>query len=91
MKKMKKSTKKDGKTAWLAMCVDIGDSSDFQPVVLKAFATKKGADDFVKKDMDRYMEECANVEDMDADYVERRAFTDEGYGCQWSVQEVALP
>lgn len=90
MKNMKKSAKKNGKTAWLAMCVDIGDSSDFRPVVLKAFATKKGADDFVKKDMDRYMEDSKGA-GLDADYAERRAFTDEGYGCQWSVQEVALP
>ncbi len=88
-----KNGKNDGrgaKTAWLAMCVDIGDSSDLRPVALKAFATEKGARDFVKKDMDRYMKEGRKW-GMDADYSERRAFTDEGYGCQWSVQEVRLP
>ena len=69
--------------------VDISDGSEYQPHILKAFDAYTEAQDFVKKDLEYYVADSEGME-MEANYDGMRAWSDRGYGCQYSIEKFAI-
>lgn len=69
--------------------VDISDGSDYQPHILKTFASYVEAQDFVKKDLDYYVQDYQDM-DIEVNYDGMRAWTDRGYGCQYNIEKIEI-
>ena len=69
--------------------VDIGEASDFKPAILDTFTSYTDAQDFAKKDLEKYMLDAEEM-GLEADYDELRAWGENGYGCQYSIQKIEI-
>ena len=74
---------------YCACVVDIGESSDFKPVILDTFPSYTEAQDFIKTDLKRYMEEGKEM-GLEADYDGMRAWGENGYGCQYPIEKIEI-
>jgi hypothetical protein len=76
-------------TVFAVSCIDIGDSCDGKPRVLKIFQTRQRAKNYVKKDMDNVKSSSHyDIVNYDKMYLyENDSFQ---HGCEWNIEEIAL-
>jgi hypothetical protein len=74
---------------FVVSCVDIGDSCDGKPRVLKILQTRDLAKEYVKKDMDN-VKSSSHYDIINYDKMFLYENDSYQHGCEWNIEEIPL-
>lgn len=77
--------------SYIVTAVDTSDTCDGKARVLSACATPEQANEFVKRDIEKWADDRAG-EGIEVDFDRMRAHYDydSSYGCEWNIEEVDI-
>lgn len=75
---------------FIVTAVDTSDTADGKARVLTVCATHDEAQNFVKNDMEDFLDDAAEMNPV-ADFDKMSVKTNDGmYGCEWNIEEVEI-
>lgn len=75
---------------WIVTAVDMGETANGKPRVLKVCDTKEAAMEYVRTDMDGFVARATDM-DLAADYAVMSIHNvDYSFGCEWNIEEVDI-